>query len=405
MGFVLFTARRYLFGRSRLGATGWISLISALAIAVVTAALVCVLAVYNGYVLMLLGGEMHSYPDLLIKPREAMVFSSGEVVRKVNQTGLSRSMSGVLVTQGVLRSSAGEFVSEVYGVDSAYHSVVGIDSALLEGKFVGAMEQRGDELYHPITIGIALAVEGLGREAEESLSLLFPRREGMINPLAMASAFVELPVYLGGVLPSYNEVIDRRIYTDLEGLREALNYSGDELSALAIGLRLGVSTAEAKASIGEALGDAYLVLNREEQQPELTFLIKTEKLMVYAIMCFILILAAFNLASSLAMLIMEKEQDLRSLSALGATSLQIRAVFATTGLLISSLGSLVGLLVGVVFCLLQQRFGFISSGEGLSRMPFPISLEWQDLLYIILATSVVALLSASIPPSLMAKRK
>ncbi len=401
MYFPFFVAKRYLFGRSRLGATGWISLISAIAIAVVTAGLVCVLAVYNGYVAILLEGESNSIPELLIKPHEGMTFSTKSVESKLRQSDLVKHYSRILHSEGLLRSQSGEFMTEIYGVDESYLQVVQMDSALAEGSFLVPSTTEGEEDVSPTTIGIALAIEGVGKGGETELSMLFPRREGLINPLALASAFVEQKLRLTGVLGNYNEQINKRVYTTLKGLQGSLNYTDDIASAIALKLHTGLDTEQSKARLSQLLGEEFIIQNREEQQPEQTLLIKAEKFMVYAIMCFILVLATFNLASSLAMLIMEKENDIKSLKALGAKPKQISSIFAMTGLLISSLGALLGLCLGIAFCLLQEHFGFIYSGEGLSRMPFPIDLKATDLFYIMLSTIVVAILSSSIPTRLI----
>lgn len=404
MPFVVFTALRYLFGRSRLGAAGWISLISAVAIAVVTAALVCVLSVYNGYVALLLSGEVQSMPELLIKPREGKICDFAFISNQLQESNLVQAHSAVLQTQGVLRSGEVQTICEVYGVDEDYTQVVAIDSGLREGHFL-LSKQEYDEGLNPATVGIALAGEGIVPSLEGGrVSLLFPRRQGLINPLAVASGFVDIPLSISGVLPPYNEQINRRIYIAISALREALNYDGQTVSAVALRPKEGISTEEVQAGLRQRLGADYLVLNREEQQPELTFLIKTEKVMVYAIMCFILVLATFNLASSLAMLVMEKGQDIQTLRALGASVHAISTLFALTGVFISGIGSVCGLVLGTAFCYLQQSFGFISSGEGLSRMVFPIDMRWQDIIYIILATFVVTSLSAIIPAGFISKR-
>lgn len=398
--FVAFAALRYVFSRSRLGAAGWISLISAIAIGVVTAALVCVLSVYNGYVALLLGGETHCMPELLIKPRTGSVTSGDSLVRVVERLGLAEHCSRILTTQALLRLGETEQMCEVYGVDEHYTKVLPIERSMAEGSFLSP--HPADSLEGlSVSLGIGLYVEANLSEPTTDASLLLPRREGLINPLAVASAFVQEPLYISGVLPAYNEAVNKRVYMRLSDVQTLLNYPSNRLSALCLVPRSGLTTQEVQATLQKALGESYEVQNREEQQPELTLLIKTEKLMVYVIMCFILVLAAFNLASSLAMLIMEKRADIAVLRSMGAMPRQVSMIFAATGLLVSGIGSVVGLLLGLMFCLLQQELGFIASGEGASRVVFPIELQWQDLIYILLATFVVAVVSAGIPAGLI----
>lgn len=404
MRFALFTAKRYLFGRKRLGATGWISLISALAIGIVTAALVCVLAVYNGYVVMLLSGEENTSPELMIKPSKGLTTETDKLIDKLKKRSEIKDISQVITTQGLLHAAGVDLVCEVYGIDSLYTRVVGIDSKLTEGAFLPTYYTEQDTLPTAATIGIALAAEGTTKESDTPAHLTFPKREGIINPLATASAFVEQAITITGILPAYSEDVNRRIYINISALRETLNYQPNVVSHLALKIDTESNIARVQSQLQEALGADYLVLNREEQQPELTLLIKAEKLMVYTIMLFILILAAFNLASSLVILTMEKAGDLLTLRAMGARGLQLASIFGFTGLMVSLIGSSIGLVLGLSFCLLQKHFGFITSGEGPSLMPFPIDIQGLDIMYIMLATVIVSILSASIPITLAGRQ-
>lgn len=403
MRFALFTAKRYLFGRKHLGATGWISLISALAIGIVTAALVCVLAVYNGYVVMLLSGEENTSPELMIKPSKGLTMEADKLISQIEGRSDIEAISQVLTTQGLLHASGVDLVCEVYGIDSLYTRVVGIGSKMTEGEFCSTQATVPDTVPASAAIGIALAAEGATKESDSPAHLTFPKREGIINPLATASAFVQQPIHASGILPPYSEEVNRRVYLNISALRETLNYSGNFVSHLALKLHDSSNIDDIQNELQESLGEGYLVLNREEQQPELTLLIKAEKLMVYTIMLFILILAAFNLASSLVILTMEKAGDLSTLRAMGARRLQLASIFGFTGLMVSLIGSSIGLILGLSFCLLQQSFGFITSGEGASLMPFPIDIQALDIVYIMLATVIVSVLSASIPISLVAR--
>lgn len=401
MYFALFTARRYLLGRKRLGATGWITLISAIAIAIVTAALVTVLSVYNGYVAMLLGGEKASLPELLIKPSSSSLLDMRRVDSLLRLRELTSAHSAVLSAQGVLQSSGAQFYTEVYGVDSNYTHVLAMDSAMAEGAFLERdyipSQTSGQELS-PITLGIALAVEGAVKESDSlGMQLLFPRREGFVNPLVAASNFVIADVYSVGVLPPYNEQINRRVYIPLEDLQGYLSYEPHQVSAVALSLRAGLEVDAVQEELSQLLGPDYKILSREEQQPELTFLIKAERVMVYLIMLFILILAAFNLASSLVMLILEKGKDLKTFRIMGASPSQIALIFSFTGFLTSGLGVAIGLIFGYLLCFVQGQYPFIYSGEGLSRMPFPIDLRWTDFASILLITTIITALSALLP--------
>lgn len=395
MLFSLFVARHYLFRRSNLGASGWISLISAIAIGVVVAALVSVLAVYNGYASILLEGEEQRLPDLVVRSRGANYFNAQALLPSLERSNVVASQSGVIHTEGILHTDLQDFPLQIKGIDSNYRHVTGIDKQVFEGIFprLGIASEVPEML-----IGIGLAMEGATRGGERAeVELILPRRQGFINPLALSSAFIRKKFNVSGILKTNNEQMNRQVYTDISELREMLALEDGYVSELALKVKSGETVQQAKVLLGEMLGAHYDVLNREEQQPELTMLIKVEKVMVYAIMLFVLLLAAFNLASSLVILIVEKWADIQTLKALGASKFQLSGVFANTGIATSAIGSLVGMVVGVGFCLLQSKFGLISSGEGITRMPFPIELQVADLVWTLVSVFIISVVSASLP--------
>ena len=169
------------------------------------------------------------------------------------------------------------------------------------------------------------------------------------------------------------------------------------VSAIALKPDRSISQTTLRRALSPILGTKYKLLNREEQYPERTFLIKSEKIMVYLIMTFILILAAFNLSSSLVMLIIEKRKNINTLISLGAQSNKIRRIFTLTGILTSTIGSIIGLSFGLAICLLQERFALLYTGEGASQLPFPVDVQLSDLGLILIITLIVSSISAFLP--------
>lgn len=401
MRLAFFFARRYLVSRSRMGAVGWVSSISALAIGVVTAALVCVMAVYAGYVSMILDGADRMDSDLAIESATGAVYSTDSLrLEAVEAMPFVRSVAPVLISRGMLRLGEQELMAELYGITSRYTQTVPLDSSLLEGAWLPEIYAPGETAI-PSVLGIGIASREVGRD---SLTLTLPRRRGLINPLAPGTAFLSSGLRAVGVLNPLREDIDTRIYMPLDSLAQLLDYDAGMVSQLAIALVPNVSPAEAKAQIRTALGAGYRVLDREEQQPELTMLIRVERLMIYVIMLFILVLAAFNLASSLVMLTIEKRTDLSTLEAMGATRAQRMGIFAMTGLMISMLGSGLGLLVGLALAYIQKTFGLITVQTGLVPMPFPVAIQWGDILLIILATVVISVLTSMFPSIFLGRK-
>ena len=227
--------------------------------------------------------------------------------------------------------------------------------------------------------------------------MLFPKRLGFTNPLSPASAFQSLEGQVIGQYPPTSQETDGAIYLPLEALQEVLDYDAEEVSAIAIRLRPEVSTEHFKAEVSKLYGGRLVALDREEQHPDLSYLIRMEKLMTYLIMLFILLLAAFNVASSLAMLLIEKQADTRIFSALGAPPSFTQAVFRRVGLLIALAGTSVGMLMGWGICLVQQHFGLIRSGSGIEAMALPVDVRPLDLLIIFASVTLLSYLISLYP--------
>lgn len=403
MSVALFIARRYLWSRSRLGASGWISLVSTIAIAVVTAALVAVLSVYNGYVGLLQSHDDESFPPYIIRMQSGAPFSAEQLVPQIAAIQTIEAVSSILSSEGILQSSGQHYPVEVFGIDSVYRRVLPIERLVSDGLFVPHSE--GGALPS-IAIGVTLAVEGALAHVESPESaLIFPRREGFINPLAPASAFVRRPVRVAGIIQSSSEEVNQRVYAEISVLREALGYDDTMVTALALSPQRSISESSLRAAV-EPLLPAYCVLqNRQQQQPELTMLLRMEKIMVYVILLFVLVLAAFNLSSSLVMLMIEKEVDITLLRALGMRSYPISQIFAWVGVLTSIVGIGVGFVLGLSLSLGQQHFEMIGSGEGASYVPFPVQIVGADLFWIVVATGAISALSSYLPAVLLLRRR
>lgn len=390
MRLMSFFALRYMFTGSRLGAVGWITLISAVAIGVVSMAMVLVLSVYNGYVQMIEISTDISTPELIITPREGATLdlASDAALAAVLGDSTVRSYALVLEGVGVLHGASGEQLVEVLGVEDAYWDIVPSDSLILEGDMPRGVGGELKEI-EPITLGLGLLSPTDGAMGQ-TYTLFFPRRQGVINPLLPSTAFRTYEVGLAAVLRPVSEELDRKAYVRLQLMQELLGYEAQQASYIAIKGRGSVEALRSR--LASLLPEHYIIKDRAEQHPELTLLIKVEKFMVYAIMLFILLLATFSLISGLAMLIMEKRADLSMLTALGMRHGQQRSVFTLVGLMVSLSGAGLGLLLGFLLCFVQQTWTPLTAGSGAMEMPFPVLMKWSDFLLIlvgILSMSVV----------------
>lgn len=397
MSFVRLLAVRYLFSKTSLSATRWISIISAVAIGVVTAALVCVLSVYNGYTAMILASDNDSSTEYVIREVSQKNFDATPLLNQIKSSELSDKIHTglVLSSQGVIEIAGEHIPLQIHGINQAYSELVPLKKHIYDGTYI--------EFHHithtpDILLGIGLLQKNsLNINLTENPKLILPRRQGFINPLAPASAFEERSLHISGVLKPLSEDINKSAYIDIDVLQDMLSLPQGVVSAIALKPDRSISQATLRRALSPILGTKYKLLNREEQYPERTFLIKSEKIMVYLIMTFILILAAFNLSSSLVMLIIEKRKNINTLISLGAQSQKIRWIFTLTGILTSTIGSIIGLSFGLAICLFQERFALLYTGEGASQLPFPVDVQLSDLGLILIITLIVSSISAFLP--------
>ena len=397
MSFVRLLAVRYLFSKTSLSATRWISIISAVAIGVVTAALVCVLSVYNGYTAMILASDNDSSTEYVIREVSQKNFDATPLLNQIQSSELSDKIHTglVLSSQGVIEIAGEHIPLQIHGINQAYSELVPLKKHIYDGTYI--------EFHHithtpDILLGIGLLQKNsLNINLTENPKLILPRRQGFINPLAPASAFEERSLRISGVLKPLSDDINKSAYIDIDVLQDMLSVPQGVVSAIALKPDRSISQTTLRRALSPVLGTKYKLLNREEQYPERTFLIKSEKIMVYLIMTFILILAAFNLSSSLVMLIIEKRKNINTLISLGAQSNKIRWIFTLTGILTSTIGSIIGLSFGLTICLMQERFALLYTGEGASQLPFPVDVQLSDLGLILIITLIVSSISAFLP--------
>mgnify|MGYP003087803893 FL=1 len=397
-------ALRYLFSRTRLHAVNYVTALSAIAIAVVAMALVAVVGVYNGYVAMILDATAQVDADIVLKDAAGAVFDLHDLPdyrRQLIQSG-AEAITLRLESKGLLRVGEQQWVVDAIGVDSTFAAVYPMARAAeVPTLHTAATFTDGEGIpITPIQIGasIQLPPDSSRREqAGATAEVLFPKRLGFTNPLAPASSFQSIEAQVIGQYAPVSQEMDAAVYLPLSRLQEALDYGVSQVSSIGIHLRQGISTSDFKRQVQELYGDKLKALDREEQHPDLSYLIRMEKVMTYLILLFILLLAAFNVASSLAMLLIEKEEDGRIFTALGAPPRFTQQVFRRVGLLIALTGTSIGMLLGWGLCLLQAQFGLVRSGSGMDAIALPVDVRPLDMLVIFISVTALSYLISLYP--------
>ncbi len=397
-------ALRYLFSRTRLHAVNYVTALSAIAIAIVAMALVAVVGVYNGYVAMILDATAQVDADIVLKDAAGAVFDLHNLPdyrRQLTHAG-AEAITLRLESKGLLRVGEQQWVVDAIGVDSTFAAVYPMARAAeVPTLHTAATFTDGEGIpITPIQIGASIQLppdSSRSEQAGATAEVLFPKRLGFTNPLAPASSFQSIEAQVIGQYAPVSQEIDAAVYLPLSRLQEALDYGASQVSSIGIHLRQGISTSDFKRQVQELYSDKLKALDREEQHPDLSYLIRMEKVMTYLILLFILLLAAFNVASSLAMLLIEKEEDSRIFTALGAPPRFTQQVFRRVGLLIALTGTSIGMLLGWGLCLLQAQFGLVRSGSGMDAIALPVDVRPLDMLVIFISVTALSFLISLYP--------
>lgn len=395
MNFPFFIARRYLFSRKRFSAVNVVSLVSAVAICVVSSALVCILSIFNGYESLIMKHSAVTDPPLLIRTADhSMLHADDATLLSALQTAGISSYSFTLKGEGLVRTSLRQQAVALLGVDDRYVGTVNIDSIA----FAGTFSIEGLSGMAALNVGAATAAEmQLGVGFVDPVEIIVPRRVGLINPLVPAGAFKSMEGKVASVIASGMEPTDHTIILSLDSLRRLLDYTEQEAEAVAIRLQADGEPEQVAATLRSVLGEGYQVLDLAGQHPEVSQLVSMEKWMSYFILLFILVLAAFNIVSSLSMLLIEKKEDIATLHSLGASRQIIARIFRMEGMLVSLIGAVVGIVIGIALCLAQQTYGLVTLQIGLSSVPYPIRIDALDLALIFLTIFALSYAAAYYP--------
>ncbi len=404
MNVSFFIARRYLFSKKSHNAINVISAISVCGIAIATMAMVCVLSVFNGF-----GGiveEMFSAfdPDLKISVKEGKVFSyqTPEFERALQLEGI-QLISESLEENALFKFEDQQVPVRMKGVSEDFKLMTNMERLIVDGSF-----HLREDVVDYTTLGAGLAVTLGARPGFISpVEIYAPRRDVRVNLANPSAAFTTGYAQIGGVFslnqPEYDE---QMAIIPIELARELFNYT-HEVTSLDIKLTPDASVKKVKREMQRQLGDDFLVEDRYEQQRESFRMLQIEKWVTFLILAFILLIAVFNVVGSLSMLIVEKRDDIRSLQHMGASNRLVARIFLYEGWLITFIGIISGILIGLGMCLLQQHYGLLR----LSNTPgayiidaYPVIVQMSDLLIVFAVVSVIGLLTVLYPVNNLRKQ-
>ena len=398
-----FIAKRYLFAKKSHNVINIISAISAIGMAIGTAALIIILSVYNGFDSLVRSLMSNVEPDLMITPVTGKTFvPEGKTYDWIYEQPAVKNMCCVLQEQVFINYDGKQSLAKAKGVDWIYEEESPIHNHIKEGEF---KLHKGDIPMAAVGAGLAHEM-GIRTHFLSPIEIYYPsrtRRISMVNPAASIESINIWP----SCLFSVNSDIDHDlIILPIEQMRELLEYK-DEVSAVEIRTMDGTSAKDQQKlqeEIASRLGPDFKVRNRFQQNESLYKMMKYEKMAIYMILIFVIIIIAFNIFGSLTMLMIEKREDIMTLRSMGAGESLIRRIFILEGWMISLSGLAAGMISGIGFSLLQQHFGFIKMPGHFVVQAYPIILSWSDILITAAGVALIGYLIALIPTASLRRR-
>lgn len=393
----LFIAGRYLFAKKSHNVINIISAISAVGMAIGTAALIIILSIYNGFDELVKSTLSNVEPDILIAPAKGKVFiPEGEAFDRVKANPMVGEYNLILQENVFVDYDGHQGIAKAKGVDRAFEE----ESPLAEHITNGEFSLHKGQLPQMV-VGAGLAYKmGMNPAFLASAELYFPIRDRNFSLANPAASIESVRMRPAGIF-SVNQQIDNDLMIlPIEQMRQLLGYE-NEVSGIEIRLSEGSTTAKdlraAIKDIQKELGPDFKVLDRFRQNTSLYKMMRYEKAAIYLILIFVIIIIALNIFGSITMLIIEKKDDIKTFRSLGATDKLLRRTFTLEGWLISLLGLAAGLVIGIGFSLAQQHFGFIKMPGSFLVNAYPVILQWQDVLATIAGVALIGYIIALLP--------
>ena len=382
MNFPFFIARRYLFSKKSTNAINIISAISVVGVAVATMALVVTLSVFNGFHDLVATFFTSFDPQLKVVPVKGKTVAADDpVLTQIRQLPQIEVATECVEDQALAIYNGHQATVMVKGVDDNFDRLTRISEILVgDGEF--SLHAAGMDYG---ILGIQLAEQlHTGYTFDHPLKIYAPRREGQFDITNPEEAFEE------------DELYSPRIFGQ-QGM----------LSSLELRLKPGSNFDAVKSEIQRLCGEQFVVRDRFEQQDDTFKIMKIEKFIAYIFLTFILMVACFNIIGSLSMLIIDKKDDVVTLRNLGASDRQIIRIFLFEGRLISAIGAVIGIIIGLVLCWIQQQYGLVGLGSTTGNFvidEYPVSVHPEDILLIFLTVLIVGFLAVWYPVRYFARR-
>jgi ABC-type lipoprotein release transport system permease subunit len=397
-------AKRYFFSRKGGGSFSLISILSVISLLgyiVGAAALIVVLSVFNGFEGLFMGMYNTFDADMQITAAQGKTFEATTLkIANIKAIKGVEKVSFVLEEDVLLKYGERQNLATVKGVDEQFVSLTGMDSSIVAGTL---LLEDSDKNFAIVGQGVAYQLSIDPNDIFEGLQVYVTNREevDILNPTSAFSRKTILPI---GVFSVQEEVDNKYVVVPIRFLHELLNRP-NEYSSLELKLAKEADMDNIKEELQHICGASFTVKNRFEQREAFYKVMKSEKLISYFILFFILLIAAGNTIGSLYILVIEKKRDLELLGAMGLTSNQARFVFTWQGVIMAFVGGTIGLFLGVLLCYFQHEYGFIrlDQAASFSFNSYPVDVRWVDVVLVFFTVVFLGIIT-SIYPAYKAKQ-
>ncbi|MBR2475985.1 MAG: ABC transporter permease [Bacteroidaceae bacterium] len=386
-------AIRYLFSKKSHTAINAVSIVSVCGVAIATMAMICTLSVYNGFeeIISSLYSEIDPHLEVRAKSGKTLDTTAPEVKRLTEIKGIE-AVTSVVEDNALAVYGNKQQPVVIKGVPANYSSVNNIDEALIDGATMFA-----DSLpYAVIGVGISNTLM-VAPHFLSPIYLYAPKRKAKVNLINPSTSFNTRQVYCSGVFSiSQSESDNKFVYVPIEVAKQLFDYT-TEATLLEIKVTDEQNVGEVQKEVQNILGEEYVVKDRIEQKSEAFSMMAIEKWITFFMLLFVLVISAFNIIASVSMLIIDKKENIKTLHNLGGKESFITKIFFNQGVLISFIGAVIGVLLGLALSLMQQHFGILKMGANFIVEYYPVKVIWSDVLLVVAVVVAIGVLIAWIP--------
>ncbi|MDE1207766.1 ABC transporter permease [Tenacibaculum larymnensis] len=395
MNFSLYIAKRYLFSKTSTNAINIITAIAVFGVVVGTLALFVVLSGFSGLKTFSDSLLNASDPDIKITASKGKSFQYSQKLDNVLQQNEEIEAASKVVEERVfLKYKDKEHIAQIKGVDSNYSKIIPTDSLLTVGTWIDEAYKNTAVVGYGISYKLSLGIFNFG----ETLQILVPKPgKGFINA---NNAFRSVSTQIVGVYTGSEEFQNKYVFTEASLAQELLGYDNNQITGVELRLKEGVNLDRFQENLQNILGDKLKVQTRTQLNTLYYKVINTENFISYLIFTLIVAIALFNVIGSIIMMIIDKRQNLKTLFNLGSSIEDIKKIFVLQGFLLTLVGMGIGIVLGVILVLMQQRFELLMITQNLA---YPVEFKWLNLLVVVITISALGYLAAKIASSRISK--